>query len=206
MALYARPSWKLARQVSADVFMLLWTAAWCLAAGFVHGTIQAMARPARDTAAAAIKVRDGFLSAGDAAAGVPLAGAELRRPFDTAAASLNDVITAANQQVSTIEQVATVVAVLVVVMPVSVLLALWLPARWRFHRTSSAARRFIDSDADVDLFALRAMANQPMSELGRISDDPVGDWRAGDTRVVRALADLELRRSGLRLPPAEPAD
>ncbi|OYO09646.1 hypothetical protein [Enemella evansiae] len=201
MALYARPSWKLARQVSADLFVVAWTIAWCVVSWFVHRTISAVAQPARDTAAAAIKARDGFLSAGNSAAGVPLAGAELRKPFDTAAASLNDVITAANQQVTTIEQVASVVAIVVVVMPVSVLLAFWLPARWRFHRTSSAAKRFIDSDADVDLFALRAMANQPMAELGRISDDPVGDWRAGDPEVIRALADLELRRSGLSLPP-----
>ena len=41
---------------------------------------------------------------------------------------------------------------------------------------------------DLDLFALRAMANQPMHVLAAISDDPVRAWRSGDRRVIDALA------------------
>jgi hypothetical protein len=70
----------------------------------------------------------------------------------------------------------------------------------RFAREATAAQRFVDSSADLDLFALRAMANQPMHRLARVSDDPVAAWRAGDPEVVRALALLELRDAGLAAP------
>ena len=65
---------------------------------------------------------------------------------------------------------------------------------------AAAARRFIDADADLELFALRAMANLPMEAVARVSADPVGRWRAGDQDVIRALAALELERTGLGLP------
>ena len=84
----------------------------------------------------------------------------------------------------------------------SILLALasYLPSRIRFVRRATAGRRFLDSTADLDLFALRAMANQPLSRLARISDDPVADWQAGDREVIDRLADLELRACGLKAP------
>ena len=91
--------------------------------------------------------------------------------------------------------------VLIAVIPVLLVLAVWLPARVRFARRAGAAQRFVDADADLDLFALRAMAGQPMHLLARISDDPAGAWRRGDPDVVRRLAVLELRSVGLRPPP-----
>jgi hypothetical protein len=67
-------------------------------------------------------------------------------------------------------------------------------------RRATAGQRFIDRAPDLDLFAMRAMANQPMHRLARISPDPVRAWREGDAEVVRALALLELRDAGLRPP------
>jgi hypothetical protein len=61
---------------------------------------------------------------------------------------------------------------------------------------------FLDSSADLDLFALRAMASQPMHVLAAISPDPVAAWRSGDRAVITRLAEVELHRSGLNLPPA----
>jgi len=81
-----------------------------------------------------------------------------------------------------------------------VVLLLWLPRRVAFARRAGAARRHLDTAADLDLFALRAMARQPMHRLARVSDDPVAEWRRGDPARVRALADLELRDMGLRVP------
>jgi hypothetical protein len=89
---------------------------------------------------------------------------------------------------------------LVFLIPVSVVVAFWLPRRIRFWRQARAARAFIDSGADLDLFALRAMVTQPMHVLAAISDDPVGAWRGGDHTVITKLAEIELGRSGLRLP------
>ena len=59
----------------------------------------------------------------------------------------------------------------------------------------------MDGPADLDLFALRAMAHQPVHRLAAVSDDPVRAWRDGDAAVVRALALLELEEAGLTPPP-----
>jgi hypothetical protein len=85
-------------------------------------------------------------------------------------------------------------------LPVLFALLIWLPHRIRFSRRATAAQKFIDNAADLDLFALRAMANQPMHKLAKISDDPVTAWRDGDREVVAELADLELRTTGLKAP------
>ena len=76
--------------------------------------------------------------------------------------------------------------------------AIWGPLRWRFVREATAGARFIDCADDLDLFALRALAHQPMRVLARISDDPAGEWRSRDPEVVRRLAELELADVGLR--------
>jgi hypothetical protein len=70
----------------------------------------------------------------------------------------------------------------------------------RFARRAGAARRLVDAAPHLDLFALRAMAHQPMHVLARISDDPAGAWRRGDRDVIRALATRELASVGLRPP------
>jgi hypothetical protein len=88
----------------------------------------------------------------------------------------------------------------VAAVPILVALLGYLPRRWRFVREATAGQRFVDSSADLDLFALRAMANQPMHRLARISTDPVRAWRSGDSEVVRALAVLELKDAGLSPP------
>ncbi len=59
----------------------------------------------------------------------------------------------------------------------------------------------MDAGEDLDLFALRALAHQPLHVLARITDDPAGAWRRGDRAVTDRLAELELRANGLRLPP-----
>ena len=85
------------------------------------------------------------------------------------------------------------------------MLAVWLPWRLTFLQEASTSQRFIDEDADLDLFALRAMANVPMAQLARVSRDPVAAWREGDPDTIRKLASLELERVGLRLPPRDVA-
>jgi hypothetical protein len=44
------------------------------------------------------------------------------------------------------------------------------------------------------------MASQPLYVLADISADPVRAWREGDRSVIDALAEVELRRNGLRFP------
>ena len=200
MGIYARRPWRFLGQVSADVFVLVWTVAWWIIGRAADRAILNVASPARDTATAAGKLSTQFTQAAEQAARVPGVGGQLRQPFDAAAGSLTDVIAAANRQVGSIERLADLMGWLVFLVPVTILLVLWLPRRIGFFVRARAAQRFLDSSADLDLFALRALASQPMHVLAGISPDPVAAWRTGDATVIHKLAEVELRRSGLRMP------
>jgi hypothetical protein len=136
---------------------------------------------------------------------VPLVGDELQAPINGAAGAAAKLAEAGRDQAQAVEQLAYLLAAVTIGLPVLFAVLIWLPRRIRFSRRASAARRFIDSAQDLQLFALRAMANQPMHRLAKITDDPVGAWRNGDAAVVTRLANLELRSCGLRLPdPVDP--
>lgn len=209
MGIYARRPWRFVGQLSVDVIVVVWAVVWWLVGSAVHRAVRAVADPARRTAATVETLSGQLRDAADQAARVPGVGAALRQPFDAASGSLGDVTGAADQQVRSIEHLASVLGWLVFLIPVTIVLAFWLPVRVRFFLRARAAQRFIDSSADLDLFALRAMTSQPMHVLAGISPDPVAAWRAGDATVIHKLAEVELRRTGLRMPamasPAPPA-
>lgn len=200
MGIYARRPAQFLGQVAADVFVLVWVVVWWLAGAFVDDSIAAIARPARQTADATDRLSNDLRDAGTQVSQLPGLGESLRRPFDSAADTVNGLRAAADQQVASIERLATTVGWLVFLIPVTILVAVWLPRRIRFYYRARASQRFIDSTTDLDLFALRAMANQPMHVLARVSDDPVRAWRSGNASVINKLAEIELRQSGLRLP------
>lgn len=202
MGIYAARPGRLVGQVLVDLFVVVWAVVWALIGIFVQQTVAVLAGPARQTAVTAARLAGNLTDAADQAGKLPGVGDELRRPFDSASGTLGGLIAAANHQVESIERLATIVGWLVFAIPVAVLVALWLPRRVRFYRQARAAQVFIDSQPDLDLFALRAMALQPMHVIAAVSDDPVGAWRAGDTAVINRLAELELRRTGLRMPAA----
>ena len=200
MGIYAAQRGRMLSQLVGDVSVLVWVVGWAVVGFFVDATVAALATPARDTARTAARLSGDLTDAASQAAQVPGVGESLRRPFDAAAGSVTSLVEAANHQVATIERLATVAGWLAFLVPVTVVLAFWLPRRVRFVRRAQAAQRFLDAQADLDLFALRALANQPMHVLAAVSDDPVAAWRSGDRRVVGALAELELRSSGLTMP------
>jgi hypothetical protein len=131
---------------------------------------------------------------------VPLVGDEVRAPFDGAGGAADRIAAAGDAQVEAVQTLAFWLGLAVGAIPVLIALAVYLPLRWRFIREATAGSRFVDSTDDLDLFALRAMARQPLHRLARISDDPAGAWRRGEPEVVRDLAALELRDSGLAVP------
>ena len=197
MSFYARPSPRMFRPIGADLFVLAWIVGWVLVGRALNALIRTIAEPSRAVVRAAQGVRDDMSDAAAQAAGIPAIGGQLRRPFDAAAGNLEQMAQSAQNQVVAIEHVAVAAGIVVAAIPIAVLVALWLPRRIRFFVTNRAARRFLDSQADLDLFALRALATQPLHVLGRISPDPVTAWRSGDREVIDRLADVELRRTGL---------
>ena len=200
MAIYASRPGRLAGQLIGDAFVLGWALVWGLVGVFIHQVVSVLAIPARETARTATRLVTNLRDAADQAANVPGVGDDLRQPFDAASVTLGNVITSANQQVVSIERLAVIAGWVVFLIPVAVVVAFWLPRRIRFYRQAKASQAFLDSNADLDLFALRAMASQPLYVLAAITDDPVQAWRAGDRQVIDQLAEIELRRNGLRFP------
>jgi len=200
MGIYAKRPAKMIGQLVGDGFVVVWTIGWGIVAIFVHKVIEVLAAPARETARTAMRLAENFREAAAEAAKVPVAGEQLRRPLDSASVSLGTLIQSANEQVASIERLALLVGWLVFLIPVTIVIAFWLPRRIRFYRQAHASQVFLDSLADLDLFALRAMAAQPLYVLAEISDDPVQAWRSGDREVINKLAEVELKRNGLQLP------
>jgi hypothetical protein len=200
MGIYAKHPAKMIGQLVGDGFVVLWAIGWAIVAIFVHRVIEVLATPARETARTAMRLAENFRQAAAEAAKVPVAGEQMRRPLDAAAGTLGNLIDSANEQVVSIERLALIVGWLVFLIPVATVVAFWLPRRIRFYRQAHASQVFLDSLADLDLFALRAMAAQPLYVLAEISDDPVQAWRSGDREVINKLAEVELKRNGLQLP------
>jgi hypothetical protein len=200
VGIYSRRPGRLAGQIMGDLFVLVWAVVWGGIGIFVNQMIAVLAVPARETARTARKLMENFAEAGEQASRVPGVGEDLGRPFDAASVTLTNLIAAADEQVESIERLALIGGWVAFGIPVAMVVALWLPRRIRFYRQARASQAFLDSTADLDLFALRAMASQPLYVLAAVSDDPVKAWRDGDRGVIDELAAIELRRNGLRLP------
>lgn len=202
MTLYAQTARRRALQILGDLLVIAWVVTWVRVGQWVHDTVAKLAAPGRTLESAGVALSDGLGSAGDTVAKVPLVGDDARTPF-TAAGKAADSISRAGLEVQeSAEQLALLLGLTIAAIPVVLVVALWLRNRAAFVSRARAARRILDSAADLDLFALRALATQPVRALARISDDPADAWRTKDPEVVRALASLELRSLGLRAPSA----
>ncbi|MFZ2502318.1 MAG: hypothetical protein WAW88_06585 [Nocardioides sp.] len=198
MILYADLPGRRVRQIVADLLFIAWVVLWVRLGLRLHDVALALAAPGRMTESSANRLGDQLSAAGGKVAEVPLVGDEVAVPFDKAAGAAESLAAAGRAQVEAVSAFAWWMGVLVAVIPILLVALFYLPARWRFVRAATAGRRFVDAAEDLDLFALRAMARQPLHVLARISDDPAGAWRRRDPEVVRQLADLELSASGLR--------
>ena len=96
----------------------------------------------------------------------------------------------------TVDQLALGLGLAAALVPIVVVLVVWLYVRIRFVRNATQSQRFIDAGEDLDLFALRAMATQPMRALARVSDDPAGAWRRQDRDVIRQPRPARAARPG----------
>ncbi len=200
MKLYADTPTRATRQVLADVLFLLWLVMWVTAGNAVHDATLELAGPGRQTEESATSLSQSMQDAGDALDDIPIVGDSARAPFDQAADASGALADAGRAEVEAVEGLAFWLRLAVTLIPILVVAAFFVPVRWRFVREATAGQKFVDAEADLQLFALRAMSNQPMHQLARVSDDPVGAWRRGDRDVVHALARLEMRSVGLRPP------
>jgi len=178
MKLYSDIPARRVAQVAADVGLVLWVVLWVRIAQRVHAATMELAGPGRDLAGAGASFRGTMTSAGDNVDDLPLLEDRVAAPFRSAAGVGSELEQVGNDLVSAVERLALVLAVTTALVPVLIVGFVWLVLRLRFVRRASAAQRFIDAAPDLDLFALRAMANQPMPRLAKVSDDPAGAWRS----------------------------
>lgn len=200
MILYAQTPWRRTRQIVADVLVLGWVVLWVRSGLWVHEVVGRLAAPGRTLEDAGSSLSESLNDAGDTVARVPLVGDDVRAPFTAAGGAADSIAHAGVEVQEGAHQVALLLGLTVAAVPILLVAAVWLYARGRFVNRARAAARILDSAADLDLFAFRALATQPVRALARVSDDPANAWRSRDADVVRALASLELRSLGLRAP------
>jgi hypothetical protein len=171
-----------------------------LVARTVHAAVLVLAEPGRAVADLGRSVAGNMNSAADAAGRVPLVGDELAKPFGSLSDAGGSVSGAGQAAQDAVGTLATVLAVVLVVLPVGWLLVRWLPWRLRYAREAGAARRLLAGTPDLEILAARALAAAPLPRLAALPGDTGAAWRAGNPRAVRDLAGVELDRLGLRVP------
>jgi hypothetical protein len=189
-----------ARQLAADLGMLLWVIVWVLVARAVHAAVLVLAEPGRAVEDLGGSVAGNMNSAADAAEDVPLVGDELSAPFDALADAGGSVTGAGQAAQDAVGTLAAILAVVLVVLPVGWMLLRWLPWRLRYAREAGAARRMLAGTPDLHVLAARALATASLPRLAALPAGTGAAWHAGNPDAVRALAALELRRLGLELP------
>ncbi|MCW2580989.1 MAG: hypothetical protein JWR82_2590 [Blastococcus sp.] len=192
-----------ARQLAADVGMLVWIVLWVVLARAVHGAVLALAEPGQAVEDLGASVAGNMESAAGVAEDVPLVGDELAAPFG-ALSRAGDSVTGAGQAAQdAVGTLATILTLVLIVLPVGWLLVRWLPWRLRYAQEAGAAARMLTGTPDLELLAARALATAPLPRLAALPAGTGAAWRAGDPGAVRTLAGLELRRLGLRMPADE---
>jgi hypothetical protein len=201
MKLYADLPGRRTVQMLSDIGVFAWLALWAWVGRTVHDATLQLAGPGRTLQGAGSGFREQMGQAGASVSEVPLVGDRLAAPFERAGSAGTTIEQAGTDLVRAVTDLANVLGWVTALVPIVLVVFVWALLRGRFVRRATAAQRYIDAAADLDLFALRAMAGQPMRKLAQISDDPAGAWRRRDPATIHALAVLELKDSGLR-PPA----
>ena len=197
MKLYAETAAMRARQLLGDLGVLVWVTAWVAAGVLLYRLVERLAVPGARVEQAGSGFAGDVGEIRDKIGRVPVVGDQLQEPFGRLAGTGRTLAEAGATQQEVVHQLALWLGVVVAAVPVVTLLLVWLPRRVAWAREAGAASRLRMDGADLELFAIRAVANRPLRELRRVSADPAGALRAGEHE---ALADLELRSLGLRAP------
>lgn len=198
MKLYADLPTRRTLQIAGDLIVVGWIVLWAVLGHAVHDATVQLADPGRRVTSASVDLADRLHDSGQVVGDLPLVGEAAAQPFDQAGDAAERLADAGRSQVRAAERLARWIGWSVALIPILGALLLYLPPRVRFVRRAAAGRALVDSAADLDLFALRALAHQPLSRLAAISDDPASAWRQKDAATIRRLAALELAAAGLR--------
>jgi hypothetical protein len=196
--IYAERPGTRTRQLLTDVLVIIWVYAWSRIGLWLHDQVQRLAAPGRRMESAGSGLADNLASAGDKLDGVPGVGDSLAAPFDKAADAARSLAAAGREPQDLVGDLALVLSLALVAVPLGLVLFVWLPLRVRWIRRASTAAALRRAVSGRDLLALRALATQPLRKLTRLDPEIAALWRRGNPEAVEALAALELRSLGLR--------
>lgn len=205
MPLYAdEPAHRL-RQILADAAGVAWCVLAVLAGRAVYGLIDTLAGPGRLLEDAGNGLSENLGGAGENLSDIPLIGDAISAPFEGAAGAANSVAGAGQTVQDFVGTMATLAGVATAGFLIMLAVLFWVLPRLFWMRRAEAARAVLYDPDGMELLALRALATRRLSRLARIGDGLLPAWRRGDPEVVRALAELEMGRLGMRLPARLPA-
>ena len=197
MKLYADHRPLAARQAVGDVLLLVWVWAWVRIGQHLTSLVDRLAEPGRSLERAGTTLEDGLEGAAGGVGRLPVVGGALEGVFGDAAGAGSSLRDAGTAQAEVAHQLAVALGLAVAGLAIIWGLARYVPGRLQWIRDATSGQSLVAGAEDLRLFAIRAVANRPLSELRRVSRDPGGDLAAG--RFDR-LAALELAELGLRLP------
>jgi hypothetical protein len=183
-----------------DIGVIVWVVVWAVLGVLLWSDLSAQARLTDDV----VKIGAAVRSTGEAlgvVGGLPLVGDSIGDFADRIEAAGAEVETSGLESRSGIRRAAVIAGLGVGVLPATLVLLLYLPARIRWRRYTSAIAEALPGAARDPAFehylAQRAVDALPWDVLRTITPDPWGDISRGQ---FRALADAELERLGLRRP------
>ena len=192
--LYAEVSRFRNRQLLQDAALLVWSYLWIRVGMHVHDLVMRLAGPGETVERAGVGLSGTLADISSKVGGLPLVGGSLQAPFAAAGEAGAALQRAGLAQQEVVQDLAQWLGVLLAVIPISYVAYRYLPDRWRWIREAGAASTLRIDAEDLHLFALRAVARQPLYELQRVAPDPAAALAKGE---YEALAALELGSLGL---------
>lgn len=196
MKLYAESARYRTRQLLSDAATVLWIIAWIRIGIFVNDLVNRLSGPGATVEDAGRSFSSTVESVEGNLDDLPVIGDALQAPFEAIAGAGRTLQEAGAAQQDAVHTLAFWLGILLAVIPIGYVLLKYAPQRLRWIREAGAASRLRIDAADYEIFAIRALATQPLYELRRAAPDPAAAYAARD---FEPLAALELGRMGLKV-------
>ncbi|WP_375405520.1 hypothetical protein [uncultured Amnibacterium sp.] len=199
MKLYSDFGVRRVYQVLGDLAAVAVVVVGIVVAVAIHDAIAAFKGIGADVTRSGDDFSSTMTDIGSRLSGVPLIGGGISAPFATASDAGGTLADAGTNWQNGVEHLATLVGWTVAALVVLVVLVGWVRPRVVGAIRRAAIAKLASASPSLDLLALRALATRPAKAVTRLDEDVVAAWRRGDPEVIRRLAALELKASGVRL-------
>lgn len=181
-----------------DVLLVAYIAVWVILGVLIAVDIRAQA----DLSDQVTRVGGALTDIGESleiVAGLPLVGGGIGELAERVLDAGESVQQSGRDSRASLERMGIVIGLAFIAVPLMLVLPLYVPLRLAWRREVRAVAAALTGDRpDLDIFlARRALSSMPYERLLSLGEDPWARLQRGD---VRALADAELERLGLRRP------